>query len=157
MSETTHLPPRLTKLDVALHLVRRASRAFLEEEDAISALVLAGSAEDVMHGLLKRDGRGHEAARVTLAEWAPRFADMLAPSQAGTVTPPRAIKAMRDPFNWLRHADDENDPPEIASDLRFDATCALLRATQNYHALVGELPLVEADTLKLLHMLGQLA
>jgi hypothetical protein len=155
MTQASIQSANLTKLDVALHLLQRAGRALLEENDGISALVLAGSAEDVLQGLLKRAGRGQEAARATLANWAPDFADMLAPEQAGMVTRAGAIDAMRNPFNWLRHADDENDPPEIAADLRFDASCALLRATQNFHALRGELPLSEADTVRLLHILGE--
>jgi hypothetical protein len=149
--------PKLTKLAAALHLVRRAARAFLQENDPISALVLAGSAEDILQGLLNRSGRGDEAARATVAESAPHFANLLAPELAGTVTVPGAIKAMRAPFNWLRHADDENDPTEIPADLRFDATCALLRAIQNYRALQGELPLSEPDTLRLLQLIGETA
>jgi hypothetical protein len=154
MSDATTPPGKLTKLDAALHLLRRAARAFLDENDAITALVLAGSAEDILQGLLKRAGRADEAARASLAELAPKIAHALVPQHAAAVTSRGAIKAMRDPFNWLRHADDEDDPPEIAADLRFHTACALLRAAQNHYALENEVPLSDGDVIKLLFIVG---
>jgi hypothetical protein len=49
----------LSKLDVAEHQLERALRLFLEEKDYVSAITLAGAAEEILGKLLEQQGKEH--------------------------------------------------------------------------------------------------
>lgn len=123
----------ITKVDVARALVDRALVMLLDEADYISAIVLAGSAEDVMQGLLNRE-RGEEGARESLVAAALK---LLNPPNNPRLTSERLHRVVRGAFTWLRHAD-RDEPQSITVDLRFEAFDVTDRALENFIKLTGE-------------------
>lgn len=97
----------ISKVEAATQLLDRALDLFLDEQAFVPAIVLAGSAEDVFHGYLVRSGK--EPARTNSARNASRISRHLAPA-APPIPEKVFVQRMRDPFNWLRHADDDADP-----------------------------------------------
>jgi hypothetical protein len=107
-----------SKIEVARELLQRALYLFLEDRAFVPAIVLAGAAEDVFHGYLQRSGA--EPARTNFAKSASRISMHLDPS-APPIDVKIFVKRMRDPFNWLRHADDPSDPDDATWDFEEEA------------------------------------
>jgi hypothetical protein len=49
----------LTKIEVAEHQLERALRLFLDENDYVCAITLAGASEEILGRLLEKSGREH--------------------------------------------------------------------------------------------------
>lgn len=60
-SETLNLDemPTFTKLEVAVHQLERALRLFLDENDYVCAITLAGASEEILGKLLEQSGKEH--------------------------------------------------------------------------------------------------
>jgi hypothetical protein len=52
-------PEKLSNLDIAHRQIERAIVIFLDDRDYISALTLAGAAEEILGKLLNREGKSH--------------------------------------------------------------------------------------------------
>jgi hypothetical protein len=128
----------ISKLEVATELLERALDLFLEHRAFIPVIVLAGAAEDVFHGYLQRTGA--EPARTNFAKSASRISKHLDPT-APEIPAKVFVKRMRDPFNWLRHADDPSDPDTATWDLEEEAEHILSRAIENMGQLLADFPL----------------
>ncbi len=127
----------ITKRQAAVRMLEQALNLFLDERDFTSAIVLAGSAEDVFHAHLVREGV--EPARENFARVASRLSGQLSPKSAAV--PEKAIVTrMRDPFNWLRHADNPADSETATWDLEEEAVDLLERAIENMRLLLGSYP-----------------
>lgn len=126
----------ISKLEAAKHLLDRALDLYLDSDDPIAAMVLAGAAEDLINGLLVRVGRGGETGRGQL------LPDVKALNQTffpGTPTLPDrdAYRMMRSVFNWFRHSDDSDEPDPIEVDIDIEAEIVLFRAIENLGQYTG--------------------
>lgn len=128
----------ISKLQAAGHLLDRAIELYLDKRDYISAIVLAGSAEDLMQGILVLQGRSNEAARAQMVAAAQGIAQKIMPGEA--VSEKDTIALMRGMFNWLRHSDKKDDPLQVAWHLDIEAETILFRALQNWDLLKGPEP-----------------
>jgi hypothetical protein len=52
----------LSKIEVAEHQLNAAIRLYLDEDDFVSAITLAGAAEEILGKLLEKQGRQHSLA-----------------------------------------------------------------------------------------------
>lgn len=131
---------KLTKIQVATELLDRALAYYLDEQAYVPAIVFAGSAEDIFHGYLMRSGRQPARANVAIisARVAPTLTTEQLPSQEELEAHFR--KAMRRPFNWLRHANDPADPDEAMFDLPMEAEWVIARAITDMQHLLGDWP-----------------
>jgi len=130
----------LTKLTAAECLLDAAIARLLDKADAVSAIVLAGSAEDVLEGLLEAEGRESEAARNQQADAILRLLRQFKDGTDKVLAFKGACSQMRFVFNWLRHADSEDDPPTLDSDIAEEARETIDRAIYNLYALEQRLP-----------------
>ena len=145
---------RLSKLDCARRLIDAALAAHLDRKDSLAAIVLAGSAEDVLHGMLAKVTNTPEMqARTLLAYGNARmraYHELVERMKAGEriegdfafPQPTRAELAaaasqMREVFTWLRHAD-RDEPQEITVDLENEAAHVLVRALINLFGVTRE-------------------
>jgi len=128
----------ISKIEVATELLDRALALFLDQRAFVPAIVLAGAAEDVFHGHLLRNGT--EPARTNFARSASRISKHLDPA-APAIPEKVFVKRMRDPFNWLRHADDPSDSDTATWDLEEEAEHILSRAIENMGQLLADYPL----------------
>jgi hypothetical protein len=135
-------PTVTSKTHAGLTLLNRAIDLYIDHQDYLSALVLAGAAEDIFHGHLVRLGK--ETARQNMATAAVKIAKRLDPSGK-----PRSernmIDAMRWPFNWPRHNDREDDPEEVELDWEEEAWQVLNRAISDMMVWTNDLPLRVAE------------
>jgi len=129
----------LTKVHAAEHLLDAAIEALLDRNDPVTAIVLAGSAEDVFQGLLKLQRREHEAARAQLLPHLRAFIAREDPS-ATPLADNTVFNMMRSTFTWLRHADHEREPLEIDRDLHTEALLVLYRAAENGYSVTETAP-----------------
>jgi hypothetical protein len=137
----------LRKIDVAREILDRAIKLHLDESDYLSAMVLAGAAEDVFHDLLVKAGKGEQAARNNMAGAAVAIQAEIA---AGSVLTEKTVRTwMRDAFNWMRHADKDTDPDELTHDWECESAMVLVRASENLLVLTGELPMRAEDVAQL--------
>jgi hypothetical protein len=145
---------RLSKLECAKRLIDAALAAHLDRKDSLSAIVLAGSAEDVLHGMLAKVTKTPEIqARMILAYGNARMrayhalVERMKAGQKieGDVAFPQPTRAelaaaasqMREVFTWLRHAD-RDEPQEITVDLENEAAHVLVRALINLFGVTRE-------------------
>ncbi len=126
-----------SKIEVAQELLERALALFLDDHAFVPAIVLAGAAEDVFHGYLQRAGA--EPARVNFARSASRISKHLNPAEP-EIPEQVFVQRMRDPFNWLRHADDPSDPDNASWDFEVEAEHILSRAIENMGQLLSDYP-----------------
>jgi len=140
----------VTKIDAAVALLNRAIAVFLDHADYLSAVVLGGSAEDVLQGLLARGGHGAQSARAHMAVSAKRIAESLDPS-GGPVSEKDAVNLMRGLFNWLRHADSPTEPSSIDWHTDIEARVTIYRALHNLDALGGPNPPRAAEFIGKVH------
>lgn len=120
---------KIDKVHASRVMLDRALALLLDEGDYISAIVLAGSAEDVLHDLLERFGA--KGARSEFVEPVQRLYRQMHPDDP-PLTDGNVHSIIRLTFNWLRHASSNKEPPEIEIDLRADATMAAMRAVDNF-------------------------
>ena len=107
----------------------------IDHADHLSAIVLAGSAEDVLADLITAGGA--TPARREMAVAVARYAS----THGAPGTAPEQIREMiRSPFNWLRHASDAAAAPTMAFDAEDEAADAIERAISNYRRLYNDLP-----------------
>ena len=128
-----------TKLTAAECLLDAAIARLIDKADAISAIVLAGSAENVLQGLLEAEGRESEAARNQQTD---AFLGLHRQFK-GTdkvLAFKGACSQMRFVFNWLMNADGEDDLPTLDSDIAEEARETIDRAIYNLYALERRLP-----------------
>jgi len=127
----------ITKQEAADRLIKRADRLIETDRDFVSAILLAGAAEDLLAELIDPTGKGPlPAARRSLAEAANRI-------QPGGGFRER----MRWAYDWLRHSRDKPaSDPEITIDTEAEARDILGRAIDNYWQAFGTAPR-EPDTL----------
>jgi hypothetical protein len=127
----------LSKRRICLIQLEQSLR-LLEEGDPVSALTLAGAAEEILGCIAKRNGR---EPRVSYE------ADYLA-SIADYVRKPRAprrqvIAALNKPRNQLKHQDDGRNI-RVAADWQFEAESVLLRCMFNHFNAFGCYPASKA-------------
>lgn len=122
----------IDKFEAARTVLDRALALLLDQGDYVSAIVLAGSAEDVLQDLLKRFGA--KGARSQFVEPVIRLHRQMYPGEP-PMTENGVHSVIRLVFNWLRHADSNREPPEITVDLRAEATIAAMRAVDNFWSL----------------------
>ena len=122
----------ITKLEAARALLDCSLELLLDRGDYVSAIVLAGSAEDVMQGLLV--ARGVVGARAQLIEPAKRLLKANDPD-AAVPSDSRFHSFIREVFNWLRHNDREGEPQAITVDLQNEAIMCAMRAMDNFWSL----------------------
>lgn len=120
---------------VARHLLDQAIERLLAA-DYLSAIVLGGTAEDLLEGLLKRKGVHGSASRQQAADALHKVFLHLFPDEPQP-TPKDAVAVMREAFNWLRHSDrDEAQTRRL--NLRAEAVAVCMRAIDNLCELTGE-------------------
>jgi hypothetical protein len=125
----------VNKAGAAEHFLNEAMTALLDRDDRLTAIVLAGAAEDVYQGLLKLSDRSSEAARAMLVA---ALRDFVALEDPGA--PPMADgeghSAMRGTYNWLRHHDGTvEEPMDRRLDYRLEAAAVIERAVVNQFAV----------------------
>ncbi|WP_431274458.1 hypothetical protein ACQ858_20975 [Variovorax ureilyticus] len=129
MPETT-----ISKLEAAEQLLNTALRLLIDERDYVSAIVLAGSAEDLFQGMLEK--KDLPSSRAQLASATLTMHGFLYPEEH----PPKdreAFDMMRSAYNWLRHAD-KDDGFERRLDWKKEAVHIAMRAIDNLYALTGK-------------------
>jgi len=137
----------ITKLEAAQTLLDRALTVFLDHDDYVSTIVLAGAAEDVLEGLLHQAGEGKNSSRNQFADATAKMVAKVDKSR-DPISPGFAVKMMRDMYNWLRHANDPKEPQTAQSDLDEEAQWMIIRATDNFiqvsHSVPVRMPEFEA-------------
>jgi hypothetical protein len=122
----------ITKTQAADSLLNAAVEMLLDRQDYISAIVLAGAAEDLLQGKLTRLGKGASAARPQMVPTVVAFAKKI----GGTANEREAFGMLRATYNWLRH-DDRTDPENWEVDLRVEAIVTVQRAMSNRYLIDG--------------------
>lgn len=123
------------KNSAARHLLDQAV-CRLQSGDYLSAIVLGGTAEDLLEGLLRQRGAEAAASRPQLAGAFLKVFRHMFPGEPQP-SPRDAIGIMRETFNWLRHADrDEAQARRL--NLKAEAVALCTRAIDNLWALEGE-------------------
>lgn len=125
----------VNKLGAALHLLDSAISMLLDRSDYLSAIVLAGAAEDLLQGQLARGNRSDSASRAQLAKGTQAIHKHFFPD-APALKDKDAFDLMRDVYNWLRH-DDRDDAFERRLDWRQEAIHACMRAVDNQFEVTG--------------------
>lgn len=120
MPHATH-----TKKQTAEVLLERARLLYLRDRDYLSALVLAGSVEDMLAEILEKAGK--PTARQELAEGTQRFLP--------TYEASRVRRDIRNPFNWCRHGSGPAATPTLDFDAEEEAFSVLCNAHDNYWRL----------------------
>jgi hypothetical protein len=128
------------KLLVALELLERALSMYYTGDSYFAALHLAGGAEEIFRGYVKRSGG--EASFESIREGAVRISQFLG-DRAGS-NPKDVAKIMNYARNRTKHIDDNGD-----DDVRFDppteAFDMLSRAVSDYYTLMEHFELEETQ------------
>ena len=123
-------PITITNLDAAEIQLRRAILLFLEEQDFVSALTLAGAAEEIL-GMLLRE-KGQQSALDTLIETSCRLEKKF----MGSSSLPKEVARLANVFrNRLKHY---NSQEAITFSAGWYAAEMIDRAIQNYRSLTGQ-------------------
>lgn len=125
----------ISKLDAARKLCDAAATAFLDRRDVLATIVLAGSAADVLAGLMGRQSPQWPSARDQMVAGMQQFAALERPPIS--LTEGEGHTYLRSLFNWLRHADTLTDPQEWEGDFEEEASEVLDRALTNWFLLTG--------------------
>lgn len=119
----------LGNLDVAEVQLKRAILLFFNEQDFISALTLAGAAEEILGKLLQKKGKKHaldESIEISI-----RMEKMF----FGTASAPKDVASVANYFrNKLKHYN-EQEPLHFSAD--YFAAEIIDRAIDNYWELTG--------------------
>lgn len=136
-------PRRITKRKIAEIQLLRAVILLEDENDAISALTLAGAAEEILGKMAQQ--KGHSTAFDDWAVYHRSFWDYAvkrANEEGRTITAPddktlkRKINSTR---NELKH-NDRGKNVRVEAMFNYDAEDMLLRALRNYLKLYDRLP-----------------
>ena len=125
----------ITKLEAARRLCDAAVVALLDQREPLSAIVLGGSAEDVLAGLIAMQVPAWPTAREQMVRAMRQLVNL--------ESPPRALSdkdghgLLRTVFNWLRHSDRPGDPPTCEADFDAEAVEVVDRALTNLFLLTG--------------------
>ena len=131
-SPSPHLE-RVTKLDCAKRLIDSALAAHLDRKDSLSAIVLAGSAEDVLHGMLANVTKTPEMqARVLLA-----YGNARMRAYNELVERMKAGERIEGDFECPQSTR-ADEPQEISVDLENEAAHVLVRALINLFGVTRE-------------------
>lgn len=136
MSESKASSPMpIPKVRIAELQLNRALLLFMDEQDYVSAITLAGAAEGILDGLLRLEGKGDQVA---LDNWI----DLCI--AAGSLDETKAQRReFADILNWHRNELKHHDArrgEELEDEIsvgRSDAVECLERAISNYIALTG--------------------
>ena len=146
---TTPKPPknpwavRYTKRRLAEIQISRAVQVLVDHDDVVSALTLAGAAEEILGKMLAAKGE-ETALEVTITWDASLWVYLVkeAAKEGRTVIPPDA-KELRRRNNRVRNEVKHNDQgtnASVAADYRYWAEEMLLRAISNYTRLFKKFP-----------------
>jgi hypothetical protein len=127
----------VSKLAAAERLLNAAIEALLDKGDYISAIVLAGAAEDLLQGQLARGNRADAASRAQLAKGTQAIHRHFFPDEP-PLKEKDAFELMRNVYNWLRH-DDRDDALERRLEWRQEALHICMRAVDNLFEVTGSL------------------
>jgi hypothetical protein len=136
--KTDSYSQQVSKLDAAAAMLDRAIQLFIDQHDYLSAVVLAGSSEEVCadlmttHGQVRKLPEGHKKPRPVrsiIARWAARMGNTQSESEFH--------KLDKFFFDWLRHANRKNDPMEVSVDLLREAEHRIASAVANYFHVTG--------------------
>ena len=108
---------------------------YLDQHDSVATIVLAGAAEDLIHGLMKRAGREHETSRAQLLPAVKALSEHIVPG-VPFVEDNDVYRMMRSVFNWFRHGD-KQEPDMLEIDIEREAEIALYRAIENFGQYTG--------------------
>ena len=127
----------LSKRRICLIQLEQSLR-LLEEGDPVSALTLAGAAEEILGCIAKR--KGHEPRVTYEADYLASMADYVRKPR-----PPRkqVIAALNKPRNHLKHQDDGRNV-KVSADWQFEAESMLLRCMFNHFNAFGRYPASKA-------------
>jgi hypothetical protein len=127
----------LTKRRICLLQMQQALRV-LEQGDPVSALTLAGAAEEILGSIAER--KGHEPRVFSEADYLASIADYF-----GKPRPARkqVVASLNQRRNDLKHQDDGRNI-RIAADWQFEAESMLLRCMFNHHNAFGSFPASKA-------------
>lgn len=123
----------LSKRRICLIQLQQSLR-LLEEGDPVSALTLAGAAEEILGRIAKR--KGHEPRVANEVDYLASIADYF-----DKPCPPkkRLIAALNKPRNHLKHQDDGRNV-RVTADWQFEAESMLLRCMYNHFNAFGSFP-----------------
>jgi hypothetical protein len=123
----------LSKRRICLIQLQQSLR-LLEQGDPISALTLAGAAEEILGCIAKR--KGHEPRVAYEADYLASMADYVHKPR-----PPKqqVIAALNKPRNHLKHQDDGRNV-RVTADWQFEAESMLLRCMFNHFNAFGSFP-----------------
>lgn len=127
---------QLTKQDAAEQLLDQALAALLDRDDAIAAIVLSGSAENIFCGLLKLKRPTLKCAEADIIPVVRDFVMYEDPASA-PISDKSAHDAIASTFNWLRHNDREGELQEQRRDFHLEAAGVIERACENAFRLTG--------------------
>jgi hypothetical protein len=123
----------LSKRRICLIQLEQGLR-LLAEGDCVSALTLAGAAEEILGCMAKR--KGHEPRVFSEADYLASMADLFDKPR-----PPRkqVVASLNKRRNELKHQNDGRNV-RVTADWQFEAESMLLRCMFNYHNAFGCLP-----------------
>ena len=132
----------LTHQEAAKTQLDRAIRLFLDEEDYVSCITLAGAAEGMMGEKLTKKGYDH-----AVASQAKGYAQLLTEEQREALRHPKKSfeRSMIDDWdivrNWLKHHRSEAEYLDIRmpKDCMYIAFDMVERASTNYMQLFGDI------------------
>lgn len=133
--EQADLPVLIPKVRIAELQLNRALHLFVEEQDYVSAITLAGAAEGILDGLLRLEGKGDQVA---LDNWID-----LCIAAGGLKETKKQRQEFANILNWHRNELKHHDArrgDELEDEIpvgRGDAVECLERAISNYIALTG--------------------
>ena len=124
---------KLTKRRIALIQLEQSVK-LLSEGDAVSALTLAGAAEEILGRAAAR--KGHRPRVEVLAAWVGSLCDYLKKPRPSVK---ELVRDQNQPRNHLKHQDDGRSI-YVDYNWRFEAEEMILRAMYNYHDAYGSFP-----------------
>jgi hypothetical protein len=128
-----HSTLRLTKRRIALIQLEQ-SLNLLEAGDPVSALTLAGAAEEILGRMASR--RGHAPRVECDAEWLGSVYDW---AKKPRPSKKKLISVLNATRNHLKHQDDGRNI-RVEADFKFDAEDMILRCMYNYFTAFGCFP-----------------
>jgi hypothetical protein len=121
--------PSFSKREVAAHQLERALRLFLDEQDYVCAITLAGASEEVLGKLLEKSGQQHALGSFVEA------CVKIGKNIHGEEWPPKLFVSMANEFrDSLKHYKDG----QVVTVPREAAVEILDRAIENYWLLTSD-------------------
>lgn len=125
MSEETH-----NKVDLAIEQLEMALSLFLKEQSYVSALTLAGAAEEILGMAVKIEGIENSLQESYRVYCSPEFSWLNPPKTWADYTT-RGKNRVRNAIKHLSNADDLS----FDADIQDEALWMIVRATDNYSRL----------------------